>query len=93
MSTYTQIYYHIVFSTKDRIRALRADQREELFKYIWGLIKNQQCHLFRINGVEDHLHLLIGLHPTVSLASLIKDIKISSSTWIKDNNLFPGFTH
>jgi hypothetical protein len=47
--------------------------------------------LYRINGVEDHLHILTHIHPTVALSSLIKDIKLASNTWIKQENLFPAF--
>jgi REP element-mobilizing transposase RayT len=65
--------------------------RDELFKYIWGIIKNKKCHLYRINGVEDHLHIVTHLHPSVSLASLVKDIKVASSLHIKEQNLFEGF--
>jgi len=92
VSTYTQIYYHIVFSTKERVRALTADSREKLFRYIWGILKNKNCHLYRINGVEDHLHILVGLHPTVCLAELVKDVKTGASKWIKENGVFPAFT-
>lgn len=62
-----------------------------MFKYIFGILKNKKCHLYRINGVEDHLHIITHLHPTISLASLIKDIKIASSDHIKKNSLFPKF--
>lgn len=93
MSTYTQIYYHIVFSTKNRECVLSAKSRERLFRYIWGVIKNKKCHLYRINGGEDHLHILSDLHPTVCLADFIKDIKVSTSKWIKDNQVFQGFTN
>jgi len=93
VSTYTQIYYHIVFSTKDRVPALVAAHRERLFAYIWGILKNRGCHLYRINGTEDHLHLLTSLHPTVCLADLVKEIKTSTSKWIKETALFPAFTH
>ena len=93
MPTFTQIYYHIVFSTKNRQPALRAERRDELFKFICGVIKNKQCHLYRINGVQDHLHILSSLHPTVSLANLVKDIKLGSSAWIKEGGAFPNFTH
>jgi len=93
MSTYTQICYHIVFSTKGREPVLKADRREELFRYIWGILKNRQSHLYRINGVEDHLHILTGLHPTVSLADLVKDIKTGSAHWIKKRSVFPLFAH
>lgn len=91
MSTFTQILYHIVFATKDRQRVLRPDRREELLKYIWGILKNKDCHLYRINAVEDHVHILTGLHPTVSLADLVKTIKVGTSAWIKEQCVFPEF--
>lgn len=91
MSTYTQILYQIVFSTKKRERTLDQENRSELFKYIWGILKNKKCHLYRINGVEDHLHIATHLHPSVALASLVKDIKLASSDYIKQNRLFPNF--
>src|SRR5699024_5865330 len=91
MSTYTQILYQIVFSTKNRSRTLDKTNREWLFKDIWGIIKNKNCHLYRINGVEDHLHIVTHLHPTISLASFVKDIKLGSTAFIKENNLFPKF--
>ena len=91
MSTYTQILYQIVFGTKYREKVLLKDGRDELFKYITGLIKNKNCHLYIINGVEDQIHIVTHLHPTVSLSSLVKDIKLASSIYIKENNLFKDF--
>jgi len=91
MSTYTQIIYHIVFATKGRRRALDPARREELFRYLWGVVKNHDGHLYRVNGVEDHVHLLMSLHPSVALADFIKDLKIASSRWIKDGQVFPEF--
>ena len=70
-----------------------ASHREDLFKYIWGVVKNHKTRLYRINGVADHVHLLTGLHPTVALADFIKDIKVASSGWVKEKNMFPAFTH
>ncbi len=93
MSTYTQIYYHIVFSTKERAPVLTAANRDQLFRYVWGIIRNRDCHLYRINGAADHLHILTSLHPSVTLADLVKDIKVGSSSWIKGNAVFPSFTH
>ena len=93
MSTHTAISYHIVFSTKDRAPVLNRDRREELFRYIWGIIKNRRGHLYRINGVEDHVHILTSLHPTVSLADFVKDIKTGSAHWIKQNFVFKKFSH
>ncbi len=88
MSTYSQIMYQIVFSTKRREPVLTKGKRPELFKYIWGILKNKKCHLYRINGVQDHLHIATHLHPTVALASLVKDIKVASSK-SKKGNCFP----
>lgn len=91
MATYTQILDHIVFSTKNREQILMKENREKLFRYIWGLIKNKKCVLYQINGVEDHLHIATHLHPTVTLADLVKDIKVASSIWIKEEGVFPMF--
>ncbi|MFZ4726859.1 MAG: IS200/IS605 family transposase, partial [Paludibacter sp.] len=92
MSTYTQILYQLVFSTKDREKSLDADNRKELYKYIWGVLNNKKCHLYRIGGVADHIHIVTHIHPTIALASLIKDIKLGSSDFIKTNSVFPCFT-
>lgn len=91
MSTYTQILYQIVFSTKYRGKTLTKNNRDELFKYISGLLKNKKCHLYIINGVEDHIHIITHIHPTISLSSLVKDIKVASSLHIKEKNLFLDF--
>ena len=91
MSTYTQILYQIVFSTKNREQTLEAENRKELFKYIFGILKNNKCHLYPIGGVNDHLHIITHLHPSVALSDLIKDIKLASSKYIKSANLFPHF--
>jgi putative transposase len=91
VSTYTQILYHIVFATKGRRRVLDKPRREDLFRYIWGVVKNHDCHLYRIGGVDDHIHILSSLHATVALADFIKDIKVASSGWIKDERVFPEF--
>jgi REP element-mobilizing transposase RayT len=91
MSAYRQILYHIVFRTKYNEKAINKVHASELYKYIWGIIKNKKCVLFRINGMEDHIHILSDLHPSIALADFIKDIKVSSSKWIKESGLFPNF--
>jgi len=91
MSTHTQLFYHIVFGTKYRIPCLQKNKRHVLFKYIWGILNNKQCHVYRINGVEDHLHILTHIHPTVALSFLIKDIKLASHSLIKRKKLFPAY--
>jgi REP element-mobilizing transposase RayT len=93
MAGYRQILYHLTFHTKNSEKVLLNSGNDELFKYIWGILKNNNCKLFRINGVEDHIHIVCELHPSIALANLIKDIKTSSCKWIKENHLYPGFTH
>jgi len=93
LATYTQIIYHIVFATKHRERVLDKPRRDDLFRYVWGIIENHDNHQFRINGVEDHVHILTSLHPTVALADLVKAVKTGSAKWIKENNVFPRFGH
>jgi REP element-mobilizing transposase RayT len=91
MSTFRQIYYQIVFSTKHRKPVLDIEHEEQLYKYIWGIVKNKNCKLYRINGMPDHIHLFTDLHPSISLSSFVKDIKVSSNLWIKQSGLFPDF--
>ena len=91
MSTYTQLLYQIVFSTKSREKVLKEENRNEMFKYFWGILKNKNCHLYRINGIEDHIHIVTHIHPVISVASLVKDLKVASSKWIKENKVFAGF--
>ena len=67
------------------------ENRDQLFKYIWGVLKNKKCHLYRINGVEDHIHILTHIHPSIALSDLVKDIKLAISAFIKESNIFPEF--
>ena len=91
MSAYRQILYHIIFRTKGSKRSINIEYSADLYKYIWSIIKNKNCVLFRINGMEDHLHILSDLHPSVALADYIRDIKVSSAKWIKESGFFPDF--
>ena len=90
-STYTQILYHIVFSTKERATVLRENRREEFFRYVWGVHQGLNCHLYRINAMDDHVHILTGLHPSLSLADYIRELKTGTSRWISQECIFPGF--
>ena len=91
MNTFTQIIYQIIFTPKNHEKTLTADNCQALYKYIWGILNNKKCYLYRIGGVSDHIHIVTHLHPSISLASIVKDIKVASSTFIKDNKLFPMF--
>ncbi|MEI6489147.1 MAG: transposase [Bacteroidota bacterium] len=91
MSTYTQLLYQIVFSTKNRVPNLVEENRETLYKYIWGILKNKQCHLYQIGGVADHVHIISHLHQSCSISSMVKDIKLATTSYIKEKQLFPNF--
>ncbi len=91
MSTYTQILYQIVFSTKNREKCMLKQTRQQVFAYMVGIIKNKHCHPYIINGVEDHVHILTHIHPTVPLATLVKEIKMASHSFIDEYGLFPQF--
>ena len=91
MSSYRQILYHLVFRTKNGRKTLDSCNSRELYAYIMGIIRNKNCFLYRINGVEDHLHILCDLHPSIALADYMRDIKTSSSIWIKQSGKFSEF--
>ena len=95
MSTYTQICYHIVFSTRNRDPVLTVGGRPPLFRYIWGIVtRGVEVACYRIISTLDHVHILSSLHPSRSLADFVKDIKVASSYSIEENKrAFPGFTH
>ncbi len=91
MGTFTQTLYQIVYSTKYREPTLDKAERQLLYKDIWGILKKKNCHLHRIGGIEDHIHIITSLHPSISLADLIKDIKLGSTSFIKDKGIFREF--
>ena len=91
-NTFTQIYYHVVFSTKERRRVLFSERREDLYSYIWGIHRNLGCRLHRIGGVEDHVHILVSIPTTLSMADYVKEVKTGATKWIKSENVFPDFT-
>jgi REP element-mobilizing transposase RayT len=88
---YTQILYHIVLRTKWSEPVIAQENVSSLYKYIWGIIKNKKGILYRINGIEDHIHILSDLHPGLALADYVKSIKVATSLWMKQNPDFPLF--
>ena len=72
MNTYTQILYQIVFAPKNREHVLVRNNSKELYKYIAGILNNKKCHLYRIGGISDHIHIVTHLHPAIALATLVK---------------------
>jgi len=90
-NTFTQLTYHVVFSTKNRTPVLMDAGREELYRYFWGIHKSLGCHLYRIGGVEDHVHILTSMPTTLAMSKYLQEIKTGTSAWIKSTRKFPGW--
>jgi len=89
-NTYTQIFIHIVFVVKGRANLIPSDKKEELYKYIAGIIKEKKHKLFIVNGMSDHVHILLGYNPIEALSELIKEVKRCSSMFINNNKWVRG---
>ena len=89
-NTYSQLYIHIVFAVKGRANVISGKWKDELYRYITGIIANDGQKLIAINGMPDHIHILIGLKPTIALSGLVRDIKASSSKFINAQKWIAG---
>jgi putative transposase len=87
-NTYTSLYYHVIFSTKNREPWLGGGIRERLWPYLGGTARDNGMKAFEVGGVADHVHVLISIPPTRAVADAVKLIKGSSSRWIKET--FPN---
>jgi len=88
-NTYTQIHLHIVFAVRGRASLIPAKHAATLYRYITGIVTNQGQKLLAINGMPDHLHLLIGLRPDQALADLMRDVKANSAKFINEQHWLP----
>lgn len=82
--TYSQLYYHVVFSTKHRQRFISAKLEAELYKYICGTVRGLDGSCLEINGAEDHVHLLAILPPKHSISDVLREVKSNSSKWVHE---------
>ena len=89
-NTYTQIYIHIVFAVQGRYNLIPKTIREELHKYITGIVQNRNQKMLAILCMPDHTHILVGMKPDISVSDLTRDIKAISSKFINDNRLLKG---
>jgi putative transposase len=89
-NTYTQIHIHVVFSVKDRSCVIKKLWKDELYKYIAGIIQTNKHKVLTINGMPDHIHILFGMRPFQSLSELMQDIKGCSSQWINKKQFVKG---
>ena len=88
--TFSQIYIQIVFAVKGRENLLLPKWRDDLFKYISGIITNKNQKPIVVNGVSDHVHVFIGLKPSMSVSDLARDIKNNSANFVNKNNWVMG---
>ena len=77
------VIIHLIFSTKERNPWIQPDVEEELYQYIGGVCRNHDSPVIKINGVEDHVHVLLQLGKTIPISKLVSEMKSSSSRWIK----------
>ena len=89
-NTYSQIYIQIVFAVRGRQNLIPKSKREELHKYIAGIIKRRNQKLLSIFAMPDHVHLFVSLQPNITISDLVRDIKAGSSKYISDNNWING---
>ncbi|NBC26633.1 MAG: IS200/IS605 family transposase [Bacteroidetes bacterium] len=81
-NTYSKLCTQIIFAVKGRSNFLQSEWREEIYKYISGIVDGKSQKLYAIGGMPDHIHLLIGYNPTVTISDLVRDIKSNSSAFV-----------
>ncbi|MGI8542875.1 MAG: IS200/IS605 family transposase [Aridibacter sp.] len=89
-NTYSQIYIQIVFAVYGRENLIKSEWKDELYKYITGIVKNKKQKLLAINGVADHIHILLNIKPNIALSDLVRDIKANSSRFINEKKYIKG---
>jgi putative transposase len=88
--TFSQVYIQVVFAVKGRRNLLQKPWRDEVFKYMAGIIKGKNQKSIIVNGVEDHVHLFIGLKPSMSISDLIRDVKNNTTNFINEEKFIQG---
>ena len=88
--TFSQIYIQVVFAVQGRQNMLQKPWRDEVFKYMAGIIKGKNQKPIIVNGVSDHVHLFIGLKPSMCLSDLVRDIKNNTTNFIKEKKFLRG---
>ena len=86
MSTFSNLLFHIVYSTKYRKPTIAPNWEDELYGYIGGIIRERQGVLLRINGMPDHVHILAKLNPSIAISDVVRDVKANSSRWINERS-------
>ena len=87
--TFSQLLFHVVFSTQYRQDLIDPELRDELYPIIAGIVRSERCSLLGIGGMPDHLHLLVRVRPNVSLSDLLRSVKANSSRWVHERSEMP----
>lgn len=90
-NTYTQIYMHIVFAVSRREALIANEWADDLYAYLAGACRNRKHFVHAIGGTADHVHMLVGMNPTESVSSLVKELKGQSSHWINETYMHGSF--
>ena len=85
--SYSNLLFHIVFGTKGRVPMITAETKPRFHQYLGGIVRGLGGIALEINGMADHVHLLVKLKPTIQLSDFIRDLKSNSSSWAKENGL------
>jgi REP element-mobilizing transposase RayT len=91
MGTYTRFTYQIVFQTLHWEPTLIERNRDELFRYISGLLMKKKCYVYQVGGTENHIHIILDIPPVHSISALVKDIKLACISLNRSKKLFPHF--
>ena len=83
-NTYTQLYIQLVFAVKGRKSFIQQTWEQDLYRYITAVVQNDKHKLQAINGMPDHIHIFLGLNPSIAISDLVKDIKRATHNWIND---------
>ncbi len=89
-NTFSKIYIHLVFSVKGRQNLIQKRWKEELHKYICGIVKGKEQKVYAIGGISDHVHILVSIKPNITISDLVRDIKPNSSKWINEKGFVKG---
>ena len=89
-NTYSQMYVQIVFAVKDRLPLIKKEFKEDIHRYITGIVKNKNQKIISINSMPDHIHIFIGIKPNICLSDLVRDIKNNSSRFINKSRWIKG---
>ncbi|MDX9919358.1 MAG: IS200/IS605 family transposase [Paludibacter sp.] len=89
-NTFSQIYIQVVFAVQNRKAQIKLTWENELYKYITGIVQNKGQKMLAINGTSNHIHFLIGMKPSCCLSDLVREVKKSSNSFIKENHFIPA---